>query len=108
MTSPSGPPVPQPGRAFDLPAIGGGGLPFARSLAALAEALGDGAAGGTAVVQAPPGTGKTTLVPPLLANLVARPPAGAPQRPAGLLSPSRGGSPPAPQPAGLLTLTAAR
>ncbi|MEV7997603.1 ATP-dependent helicase HrpB [Pseudarthrobacter oxydans] len=81
MTSPSGPPVPQPGRAFDLPAIGGGGLPFARSLAALAEALGDGAAGGTAVVQAPPGTGKTTLVPPLLANLVARPPAGAPAAP---------------------------
>ncbi|MFJ6356035.1 ATP-dependent helicase HrpB [Pseudarthrobacter oxydans] len=80
MTSPSGPPVPKPGRAFDLPAIGGG-LPFARSLAALAEALGDGAAGGTAVVQAPPGTGKTTLVPPLLANLVARPPAGAPAAP---------------------------
>ncbi|GKV70862.1 MULTISPECIES: ATP-dependent helicase HrpB [Pseudarthrobacter] len=80
MTSPSGPPVPQPGRAFDLPAIGAG-LPFAGSLAALAEALGDGAAGGTAVVQAPPGTGKTTLVPPLLANLVARPPAGAPAAP---------------------------
>ncbi|CAN7491087.1 ATP-dependent helicase HrpB [Pseudarthrobacter oxydans] len=80
MTSPSGPPVPPPGRAFDLPAIGAG-LPFARSLATLAEALGDGAAGGTAVVQAPPGTGKTTLVPPLLANLVARPPAGAPAAP---------------------------
>ncbi|WHP61236.1 ATP-dependent helicase HrpB [Arthrobacter sp. KFRI-F3372] len=80
MTSPSGRPVPQPGRAFDLPAIGAG-LPFAGSLGALAEALGDGATGGTAVVQAPPGTGKTTLVPPFLANLVARPPAGTPAAP---------------------------
>ena len=50
--------------AFDLAAIGAG-LPFAASLPALTEAL----AGGVAVVQAPPGTGKTTLVPPLLADL---------------------------------------
>ncbi|MFN3923730.1 MAG: helicase-related protein, partial [Pseudarthrobacter sp.] len=80
MTSPSGRQVPQPGRAFDLPAIGAG-LPFAGSLAALAEALGDGVTGGTAVVQAPPGTGKTTLVPPLLATLEAHLKAGAPIRP---------------------------
>lgn len=50
--------------AFDLAAIGAG-LPFAASLPALTDAL----AGGVAVVQAPPGTGKTTLVPPLLADL---------------------------------------
>ena len=50
--------------AFDLAAIGAG-LPFAASLPALTDAL----AGGAAVVQAPPGTGKTTLVPPLLADL---------------------------------------
>ncbi|GGI83223.1 ATP-dependent helicase HrpB [Pseudarthrobacter scleromae] len=80
MTSLSGRQVPQPGRAFDLPAIGAG-LPFAGSLAALAEALGDGVTGGTAVVQAPPGTGKTTLVPPLLATLEAHLKAGAPIRP---------------------------
>lgn len=51
--------------AFDLDAIGTG-LAFAASLDALNAALGNGAA----VVQAPPGTGKTTLVPPLLANHV--------------------------------------
>jgi ATP-dependent helicase HrpB len=49
----------------------GTGLVFADSLTALAAALTDQGDGGTAVVQAPPGTGKTTLVPPLLANLVA-------------------------------------
>ncbi|AUZ34686.1 ATP-dependent helicase HrpB [Arthrobacter sp. PGP41] len=76
MTSPRGRKAPPAGKAFDLAAIGAG-LPFADSLAALAEALGDGVAGGragaggAAVVQAPPGTGKTTLVPPLLANLLA-------------------------------------
>ncbi len=51
--------------SFDLAAIGAG-LAFAPSLDRLAGVL-DG--GGAAVVQAPPGTGKTTLVPPLLANL---------------------------------------
>ncbi len=66
----------------------GTGLVFADSLANLAAALtnpadggtvlgrkasmgGAAAVGGIAVVQAPPGTGKTTLVPPLLANLVS-------------------------------------
>ena len=52
---------------FDLGAVGAG-LAFADSLPALTRALGGGA-GRAAVVQAPPGTGKTTLVPPLLANL---------------------------------------
>lgn len=57
-------------RLFDLGAIGAG-LVFADSLGELAEALGASGAAGTAVVQAPPGTGKTTLVPPLLANIAA-------------------------------------
>src|SRR6478752_10258640 len=43
------------------------GLAFEASLPALQQAL----ARGAVVVQAPPGTGKTTLVPPLLANLHA-------------------------------------
>ncbi|NKX50368.1 ATP-dependent helicase HrpB, partial [Arthrobacter deserti] len=47
----------------------GANLTFARSLDGLAAALRTGAPAGTAVVQAPPGTGKTTLVPPLVANL---------------------------------------
>jgi len=55
---------------FDLDAIGAG-LAFAESLGALAAALHAGGAGASAVVQAPPGTGKTTLVPPLLANIAA-------------------------------------
>ena len=55
---------------FDLGAIGAG-LTFAESLGALAAALQAGGAGASAVVQAPPGTGKTTLVPPLLANIAA-------------------------------------
>ncbi|MEB7447321.1 helicase-related protein, partial [Arthrobacter koreensis] len=69
-----------PGGPFDLPVLGRG-LVFAASLPAAAEALGPAAdpadqhgparPGGAAVVQAPPGTGKTTLVPPLVANLVA-------------------------------------
>ena len=66
---------------FDLRTIGAG-LPFAGSLPALEEAL-TRATPGVAVVQAPPGTGKTTLVPPLLANRLARRGggvAGAPQR----------------------------
>ncbi|WP_426977634.1 ATP-dependent helicase HrpB [Pseudarthrobacter sp. O4] len=53
---------------FDLGAIGAG-LTFAESLAELAAALLAAGPAGTAVVQAPPGTGKTTLVPPLLANI---------------------------------------
>jgi ATP-dependent helicase HrpB len=56
--------------AFDLAVIGAG-LVFAESLGELADALRAGDQAGTAVVQAPPGTGKTTLVPPLLANLAA-------------------------------------
>ncbi|MDQ0850407.1 ATP-dependent helicase HrpB [Arthrobacter sp. B3I9] len=55
---------------FDLAAIGAG-LTFAASLGELAATLRSAGAGGAAVVQAPPGTGKTTLVPPLLANLAA-------------------------------------
>lgn len=48
---------------FDLERLSGD-LPFAAALPALREAL---ASTGTAVVQAPPGTGKTTLVPPAVA-----------------------------------------
>ena len=50
--------------AFDLDAIGAG-LSFAASLDQLSAALDDSSA---VVVTAPPGTGKTTLVPPLLAS----------------------------------------
>lgn len=52
---------------FDLAAIGAG-LPVAASVPALRAALAQ--AGAAAVVHAPPGTGKTTLVPPLLADLL--------------------------------------
>ena len=45
----------------------GHGLPFAEAVPALREAL---TSTGTAVVQAPPGTGKTTLVPPAVADHV--------------------------------------
>ncbi|MET3902928.1 ATP-dependent helicase HrpB [Paenarthrobacter sp. 4246] len=55
---------------FRLDTIGKG-LVFAESLADLTAALERQGNGGVAVVQAPPGTGKTTLVPPLLANLLA-------------------------------------
>lgn len=55
---------------FNLGAIGAG-LAFADSLGDLSGALRAGLPAATAVVQAPPGTGKTTLVPPLLANIVA-------------------------------------
>lgn len=48
---------------FDLERLGRD-LPFAAALPALREAL---AGPGAAVVQAPPGTGKTTLVPPAVA-----------------------------------------
>ncbi|KRE39335.1 ATP-dependent helicase [Janibacter sp. Soil728] len=51
---------------FDLTAIGEG-LPFAEALPELREAI---AARGVAVVQAPPGSGKTTLAPPLVATQV--------------------------------------
>ncbi|GAB2549881.1 ATP-dependent helicase HrpB [Leucobacter ruminantium] len=51
---------------FDLDAIGAG-LPVAATRAELERA----ATTGAAVVTAPPGTGKTTFVPPLVANLVA-------------------------------------
>ena len=47
----------------------GAGLVFAGSLGELTGALTAGGPGPAAVVEAPPGTGKTTLVPPLLANL---------------------------------------
>src|SRR5699024_9539021 len=51
---------------FDVSAIGAG-LPFTASASELARAL----EGLVAVVQAPPGTGKTTVVPPVVANVVA-------------------------------------
>ncbi|WP_336245023.1 ATP-dependent helicase HrpB [Paeniglutamicibacter quisquiliarum] len=69
---------PPPDHGFDLAAIGRG-LVFAQSLPELAAALESGRAGATAVIQAPPGTGKTTLVPPLVANVVAAR-TGAPAR----------------------------
>lgn len=53
-----------PSAAFDLAAIGAG-LSFAAALDDLSAALD---ASGSVVVSAPPGTGKTTLVPPLLAS----------------------------------------
>ncbi|MFC3849458.1 ATP-dependent RNA helicase [Corynebacterium hansenii] len=51
---------------FDVSAIGAG-LPFTAVAGDLDAALG----GSVAVVQAPPGTGKTTVVPPVVANHVA-------------------------------------
>ncbi|MCQ1986993.1 ATP-dependent helicase HrpB [Arthrobacter sp. zg-Y844] len=73
MTSPASPHPTNP--PFDLAGIGNG-LVFAESVPQLAAALGGGAGethgAGTAVVQAPPGTGKTTLVPPLVANVLTR------------------------------------
>lgn len=60
---------------FDIGRIGAG-LPFAACADELTAALGgaqatDGAAAGAVVVEAPPGTGKTTLVPPIVANWIA-------------------------------------
>ncbi|MBP2414678.1 ATP-dependent helicase HrpB [Arthrobacter stackebrandtii] len=55
-----------PGGTFDLNLLGQG-LVFAQSLPGLSALLGT-VVGAAAVVQAPPGTGKTTLVPPLVAN----------------------------------------
>ncbi|YCH10198.1 ATP-dependent helicase HrpB [Arthrobacter sp. alpha11c] len=63
---------------FRLDTIGAG-LVFADSLGKLATALESQGDGGTVVVQAPPGTGKTTLVPPLLANLVGERHPGQPR-----------------------------
>ena len=63
---------------FDLRVIGAG-LTFADSLGNLAAALQGRGAGASAVVQAPPGTGKTTLVPPLLANIAAAGSSGRPR-----------------------------
>ena len=63
MTSTSGAVLPG---HFDLGSIGAG-LVFADSLAHLQRSLAEHRA---AVVQAPPGTGKTTLVPPAVANLL--------------------------------------
>lgn len=60
---------PAPSRAFDLDQLGAG-LAFAQSLPGLSQALSTPGSACVAVVQAPPGTGKTTLVPPLLANLL--------------------------------------
>ncbi|MBV7294381.1 ATP-dependent helicase HrpB [Corynebacterium sp. TAE3-ERU12] len=54
---------------FDIATIGAG-LPFAAAAEQLAHALGT--VGASAVVQAPPGTGKTTLVPPIVANGLAQ------------------------------------
>ncbi|MEC5182262.1 ATP-dependent helicase HrpB [Arthrobacter sp. CG_A4] len=71
MTSPPVPPDPAAAHGrFDVAAIGTG-LAIAESLGELAAALRAGGPAATAVVQAPPGTGKTTLVPPLLANFVS-------------------------------------
>ncbi|MGO2113194.1 MAG: helicase-related protein, partial [Pseudoclavibacter sp.] len=55
--------------AFDLAAIGSG-LPFA-SVAGELDAVLRTRPGAAAVVQAPPGSGKTTIVPPLVANAAA-------------------------------------
>src|SRR5699024_12641833 len=54
------------GQHFDLAAIGEG-LPVAGALDGLRTAVGH---RGVAVVQAPPGSGKTTLAPPLVAECV--------------------------------------
>ncbi|WP_114853368.1 ATP-dependent helicase HrpB [Brachybacterium sp. YJGR34] len=57
-------PAPPAPHRFDLAALGTG-LPVAAARAELETA----AATGAMVITAPPGTGKTTLVPPLVANL---------------------------------------
>ncbi|WP_018025129.1 ATP-dependent helicase HrpB [Corynebacterium ulceribovis] len=51
---------------FDLPTIGAG-LPVAEALGRFASA----AERGAVVVQAPPGTGKTTLIPPAVSEMVS-------------------------------------
>ncbi|HEX7351079.1 ATP-dependent helicase HrpB [Brachybacterium sp.] len=62
--APSSSASPSPAHRFDLEAIGAG-LPVAAARSELEAA----ARSGAMVVTAPPGTGKTTLVPPLVANL---------------------------------------
>ena len=52
---------------FDLDRIGAG-LPVAAARTEIEQAVGHGAC----VITAPPGTGKTTFVPPLVANLIAQ------------------------------------
>ena len=84
----------------------GPGWLFADSLGQLAAALRAGAPAGTAVVQAPPGTGKTTLVPPLLANLAGSARRGRPAVRASW-SPSPAASPPARPPGAWPPWTAA-
>jgi ATP-dependent helicase HrpB len=64
----AGPPATPDTQPFDLAAIGAD-LAFARSLPELRKALDAGGPSAAAVVQAPPGTGKTTMLPPLMANL---------------------------------------
>ena len=54
--------IPMPSYQFDL-AIIGDGLPAAELLPRIPER-------GPLVVEAPPGTGKTTLVPPALSNIL--------------------------------------
>jgi ATP-dependent helicase HrpB len=73
MTSRGRQQQPTAGKPFNIGAIGAG-LAFANSAGTLTEALPGRSEGGSraAVVQAPPGTGKTTLVPPLLANITAQ------------------------------------
>ena len=56
-----------PVRSLELLAADGAGLPFAAASAPLAEAV---RARGVAVVEAPPGTGKTTLAPAVIAGCV--------------------------------------
>ncbi|MFC9772684.1 MULTISPECIES: ATP-dependent helicase HrpB [unclassified Pseudarthrobacter] len=64
----AGPPATPDTQPFDLAAIGAD-LAFAQSLPELRKALDAGGPSAAAVVQAPPGTGKTTMLPPLMANL---------------------------------------
>ncbi|CAN7365651.1 ATP-dependent helicase HrpB [Arthrobacter sp. LjRoot14] len=82
MTSPLPPAAARSNPPFDLGIISAG-LAFAASLGELSEALRAGGAAGTAVVQAPPGTGKTTLVPPLLANIASAAVSGGAGAPGG-------------------------
>ena len=86
-TGPQGrtlPPQTDPIRALlasppDLPVVEV--LPGLRELLSAAPSASDDAgAGACLVLTAPPGTGKTTLVPPLLADVLANAPADAPQR----------------------------
>lgn len=51
---------------FDLDSIGNG-LPVMGSISAIESAL---LSSGAVIIQAPPGTGKTTVVPPLIANIL--------------------------------------